>query len=85
MLYALYNMDSAEYYALKSIAIKPVDISEDKVMMTNFYVLGEVFNAKKDYHLSIEYFNKALNISHNIGESLNLEALYTAQVVSRLL
>ncbi|WP_415326927.1 tetratricopeptide repeat protein [Chryseobacterium sp. MMS23-Vi53] len=75
-IYALYNMDSAYYYAKKSIEIKPSDISEDKSMIDNYTVIGQYFKSQKDYKNSVKNFHEALKISKKIGVELNINNIH---------
>jgi len=76
-LYVLLNLDSAEYYALKSINLKPEDVSRDKVMMMNYYVLGKVNTDQKAYQVALNYYHKAIQISEESGEELNIKEIYS--------
>lgn len=76
-VYSLYNIDSAEYFALKSIALKPAKIEDDKIMLTNYSVLGKVYKKKKSFHTALSYYHKAIQISIKTGEQLNLKDIYT--------
>lgn len=71
-IYAQYNLDSAYYYAQKSIDIKPSGISEDKSMIDNYTVLGQYYKHQKDYKKSVENFHKALKVSERTGIELNI-------------
>jgi len=75
-LYSQFNMDSAEYFALKSMDVKPGDIQEDKIMMMNHYILGKVFKSRNDFENAKIHYYKAIDISKNIGVSLNLNVIY---------
>ncbi len=74
-IYLLYNLDSAYFYAQKSINIKPAEITEDKSMIDNYNVIGEYYKKKKDYKNSIKNFHEALKISKRIGIDLNINNL----------
>jgi len=76
--YAQYNLDSAYYYAKKSIDIKPSDISEDKSMIDNYTVIGQYFKSQKDYKHSVKNFHEALKISKKIGIELNINNIHKA-------
>ncbi|MCS3869588.1 DNA-binding CsgD family transcriptional regulator [Chryseobacterium ginsenosidimutans] len=75
-VYAQYNLDSAYYYAQKSIHIKPSDISEDKSMIDNYTVIGQYYKKQKDDENSVKNFHKALKISKRIGIELNINNIY---------
>lgn len=76
VLYTQFNIDSAEYYANKSIAIKPPGLGEDKVMITNYYVLGNVYKSKNNYFVAASYYRKAIEASVISGTSLFLPEIY---------
>lgn len=75
-LYTQFDLDSAEYYANKSMGIKPSHITEDKAMMTNYYVLGKVYNSKGEHQLAALFYHKAMEASIRSGSSLNLTEIY---------
>lgn len=75
-IYAQYNMDSAYYYAQKSIDIKPLDI-EDKSMIDNYTVIGQYYKNQKDYKNSVKNFHRALKISQRTGIELNINNINT--------
>jgi tetratricopeptide (TPR) repeat protein len=75
--YSFYNLDSAEFFALKSIEIKPSNIDDDKIMVTNYLVLGRVYKEKNEFQTAISYYQKALQICGKTGEQLNLRGIYT--------
>lgn len=75
-IYSEYNLDSAFYFANKSIDIKPVGISEEKSMIGNFTVIGKYYRKRKEYGKSIENFHKALKISQRTGIELNINDTY---------
>ena len=77
-IYIQYNIDSADYYVKKSIDLKPKDFSNDKTMVSNYIVLGEVMKSKGDFKTSIANFHKALSISQKNGIELNKSNIYTA-------
>jgi tetratricopeptide (TPR) repeat protein len=76
-VYSLYNLDSAEYFALKSIELKPANIEDDEIMLTNYSVLGKVYKEKKSYHTALSYYQKAIQIGIKTGGQLNLKDIYT--------
>lgn len=75
-IYAEYNLDSAFYFAQKSIEIRPENISEEKSMIDNFTVIGKYYRKRKDYTESIKNFHKALKISKRTGVELNINDTY---------
>jgi len=76
-IFTIYNLDSAEYYALKSIEIKPHNIKDDKIMLTNSAILGKVYKEKEEFQKALKYFQKAIFISQKTGEQLNLIDIYS--------
>ncbi len=79
-LYSLYNLDSAKYFVMKSIALKPKNNDEDKAMTMNYYVLGKVFKASKEYPKALENYKKAIQVSEKIGVDLNLPEIYSSLI-----
>jgi DNA-binding CsgD family transcriptional regulator len=75
--YTYYNLDSAEYFALKSISLKPSGQEDDKIMLTNYYVLGRVNMEKKLFQTAVSHYDKAIQISTKTGEQLYLRGIYT--------
>lgn len=75
-IYSEYNLDSAFYFANKSIGIRPSGISEEKSMIANFTVIGKYYRKRKEYGKSIENFHKALKISRRTGIELNINDTY---------
>ncbi|SEM34979.1 regulatory protein, luxR family [Chryseobacterium taichungense] len=75
-IYAEYNLDSAFYFAKKSIEIRPTGISEEKSMISNFTVIGKYYKKRKEYEKSIINFHKALKISRRTGIELNINDTY---------
>jgi len=79
-VYTVFDMDSAEYYAKKSIAIKPSDVIEDKAMMMNYYALGRAFKSRNDYSSAASYYHKAIAAGVKSGTSLNLTEIYNSLI-----
>lgn len=79
-LYVLYDMDSAKYFAEKSMALKPDSNPDDKILMTNSFVMGKVLASEKKYNDALENFHKALHISKKSGSELNLEEVYKSMI-----
>lgn len=77
-IYVQYNIDSADYYVRKSMKIKPDGLSNDKPMVSNYTVLGEVMKSKGDFENAISNFHKALSISKKNGIELNKINIYRA-------
>ncbi|WP_307450060.1 MULTISPECIES: helix-turn-helix transcriptional regulator [Chryseobacterium] len=76
--YMPYNVDSAYYFARKSIEIKPADISDDKSMINNYIVIGQYYEHRKDYEKAVKNFHKALKIGKRTGIELNINSIYTS-------
>ncbi|NOU46176.1 MAG: hypothetical protein HOO86_03840 [Bacteroidales bacterium] len=79
-VYTMFDMDSAEYYAKKSIEIKPSDVVEDKAMMMNYYALGKAFKSRNDYSSAASYYHKAIAAGVKSGTSLNLTEIYNSLI-----
>lgn len=75
-IYLSFNHDSAAYYAQKSMDISPDSIGDDKAMITNYAVLGQVAMTKKEYKTALMYFLKACETGEKSGQILNLENIY---------
>ncbi len=75
-VYSLYNLDSAEYFALKSIELKPANKEDDEIMLTNYSVLGKVNKGKKTFQMALSYYHKAIQIGIKTGAQLNLKDIY---------
>ncbi|WP_294296359.1 hypothetical protein [uncultured Chryseobacterium sp.] len=78
--YAQYNLDSAYYFARKSVEIKPVSISEDKSMIDNYTVIGKYYEHLKDYKNAVKNFHKALKIGKRTGIELNINSIYKSLI-----
>ncbi|GEM_PF-6826882 len=65
---------------MKSIALKPQNNDEDKAMTMNYYVLGKVFKASKEYPKALENYKKAIQVSEKIGVDLNLPEIYSSLI-----
>ncbi|SDI67981.1 hypothetical protein SAMN05421846_111157 [Chryseobacterium taeanense] len=75
-IYSEYDLDSAFYFAKKSVEIKPSAISDDKSMITNFTVFGNYYMKKKNYEESVRNFHKALKVAQRTGIELNINDTY---------
>lgn len=76
-IYARIDLDSAYLYVQKSINFKPGNYPDDDRMMgSNYLVLGKVSQEKRDNKQALEYYLKAEGISLKRGESLNMAELY---------
>lgn len=75
-IYSQYDIDSAFYFAKKSVEIKPSAISDDKSMITNFTVFGNYYMKKKNYEESVRNFHKALKVAQRTGIELNINDTY---------
>ena len=69
------NLDSARYYANKSISYSRPDEYNHNLMFINHLVLGNVFLEKKEYNQAIAYYNKAESIEEG-KYFMNLKELY---------
>lgn len=75
-VYVEYNLDSAYYFAMKSVGIKPKNVSDDKSMIDNYTVIGQYHEHLKDYENAVKNFHKALKIGKRTGIELNLNSIY---------
>jgi len=75
-LYLLYDIDSANYFAKKSIDLQSPKINDDRVMISNYSVLGKTYKQKKEYVKSLYYYHKSIDLSDKIGEKLNTTSIY---------
>jgi tetratricopeptide (TPR) repeat protein len=75
--YLLFDIVNAEYYALKSIGLKPKDTPDDKIMVTNYFVLGKANKESGNLQKALEYLLKSYELSEKHGEMHNAEGLYT--------
>lgn len=73
--YLQYDLDSAEYYVLKSINYKPEKGWEHN-MFLNYSVLGDIHNRKGNYQEALFYYKQADNFEPEYTDLLNLEVLY---------
>lgn len=79
-LYASYNYDSARYFALKSIELKPKGKKDDAVMMMNYYLLADALKHSSKDNEAILNYHRALKISSEIGFDLNTKKMYESLV-----
>jgi len=75
-IYVNLNIDSAAYYALKSVKLSPKEQGDDKIMSLNYYVLGKGHLAHKRTDEALQYFLKSDKITKENGESSNIADLY---------
>jgi len=75
-IYVNLNIDSAAYYALKSIKFSPGQQIDDRIMSLNYYVLGKGHLAHNRTYEALQYFLKADKIIRANGESTNAADLY---------
>lgn len=75
--YTLLNYDSAEYYAFKSIDLKPAKLDDEKIMISNYLVLGKVYKERELFSKALNYYNMAMQIGGNAGDNLNLVEFYS--------
>ncbi|WP_379963619.1 hypothetical protein [Epilithonimonas sp. UC225_85] len=79
-VYADYNSDSAKYFALKSISLKPSGKDDDGIMMMNYFLLGQALKKSGSTEKAIDYYHKALKVSDKIGLELNKKLVYSSLV-----
>lgn len=70
------NIDSAEYYVKKSIALQNDEISEMNITGANYYILGQIAKNKKDTISALKYYLKSNQILDETGDVLNRPDLY---------
>lgn len=75
-IYSQYDLDSAFFFARKSVEIMPSAISDDKSMISNFTVFGKYYMKKKNYEESVKNFHKALKVAQRTGIELNINDTY---------
>lgn len=75
--YALFDIEKAKYYALKSNNLRSNGEPEDKITMTNYFVLGMVCKEQKEFKAALDYFLKSYELSKVNGILLNQEELFT--------
>jgi len=75
-LYSQFNIDSAEFYAKKSIDLRPSNVVKDKAMMMNYYVLGKASKLRNENSMAASYYHKAIEASVRSGSSLNLTEIF---------
>ncbi|WP_159447436.1 helix-turn-helix transcriptional regulator [Moheibacter sediminis] len=73
--YLMVNLDSAEYYAQKSISFSTEHEANHNLMFLNYIVLGDVFLKRKKYEEALAYYKKAESIQEN-KHFINIEKLY---------
>lgn len=73
--YLKVNLDSAKYYANKSIALSSPLEKEHNLMFLNYLVLGNVYQKKHDYETALTFYKKAEDIKEN-KHFLNIKELY---------
>ncbi|MCF1422117.1 LuxR C-terminal-related transcriptional regulator [Mangrovimonas futianensis] len=76
--YLTFNLDSARFYALRSIELSNVAKPEGRVMITNYYVLGRVYQEEKKFEQALQNYRNAVSLSEEVGENLNLYELYSS-------
>jgi len=73
--YLKVNLDSAKYYANRSIDLSIPRESNHNLMFINYLVIGNVHLQKKEYNLALEFYKKAESIKEN-KHFVNLKELY---------
>lgn len=76
ILYEIDSLDIAIKYADSSI-FYATQINREKVLASNYEILGAVYHAKKDFERSIVYYLKSLEINLKNSDSLSLANNYT--------
>lgn len=79
-LYENYNLDSAKYFALKSIELKPKGKKDDAVMMMNYFLLGQTYKQNSNIKEAITNYHKALQVSKETGLELNQKIVYQSLI-----
>ncbi|MPS74294.1 MAG: tetratricopeptide repeat protein [Chryseobacterium sp.] len=79
-IYADYNIDSARYFALKSVVLKPLGKDDDSIMMLNYFILGQAYEKSGNIEEAMKYFHKALITSEKTGTELNKKKVYNSLV-----
>jgi tetratricopeptide (TPR) repeat protein/DNA-binding CsgD family transcriptional regulator len=79
-LYENYNFDSARYFALKSMELKPKGKNDDGVMMMNYYLLGQAYKQNSNIKEAITNYHKALQVSKETGLELNQKIVYQSLI-----
>ncbi|WP_131725517.1 MULTISPECIES: tetratricopeptide repeat protein [unclassified Chryseobacterium] len=75
-IYLQINVDSARVFAEKSLSIQPKEHQDVRNLITNYTVLGNFYEKKKDFKSAINYFHQALKINKTNGTDLNLNEIY---------
>lgn len=81
--YMEYDLDSARFYAQKSIELAVEDALASSLMFMNYLVLGVANKADQNYERAFYYFNKAEDLKEN-KNFLNVEELYK-QIIETLI
>lgn len=79
-LYTDLNSDSAVYFALKSINLKPENKKDDGIMMMNYFLLGQGYKKNSQDKKAINYYHRALEVSETTGLDLNKKLVFTSLV-----
>lgn len=74
--YYHFNLDSANYFARKSIEIEP-EQGAGPVRVSNLLILGKIAKEKGSYEEALEYLREAEKLSAETGEKLNIEEIYS--------
>lgn len=74
--YLKVNLDSAVFYANKSISLSSYKEANHDLTFLNFIVIGDVYLSKGEYDQAVEFYNKAEAIKEN-KHFLNIKQLYT--------
>ncbi|GLB50126.1 hypothetical protein Y10_24940 [Neptunitalea sp. Y10] len=75
-LYIKFNIDSAEYYVQKSIALEDTEYPQININGANFFILGKVYEHQNNTHLALTNYLKAYKIISKYRDALNKGELY---------
>jgi len=74
-IYVQFDIDSAEYYVQRSMALEPGD-KESSILTRNYYLLGKIYQEKKNNTAALKYFLKANTLKNQNKEVQDLKDLY---------
>lgn len=81
-IYVHFDVDSAEYYAVQSMAQKVDKEYEANIKAVNYNVLGQVNQYKKRYDAALQYYLKAEELTEKSGDILNVAELYSNMITA---
>lgn len=80
-LYEKKNLDSAQYYIQKSIALCPVPKgTKDFIVFLNYSILGDICLKKKEFKRALEHYTNAENSVPPDSDLNNRKSLYQAMI-----